>query len=69
MKCTSFYPGPSGKLLAFFDDAPYQMAEVFVEAAFGGIYFKPDNETESRFPTQAEMLAMANCPINQVRGN
>jgi len=68
MKCTSFF-NRSGTILVSFDSAPYRMAEVFVEAAFGGIYFRPDGEDKSRFPTEAEMKAMAACPENQVRGN
>ena len=68
MKCTSFF-NRSGTILVSFDSAPYRMAEVFVEDAFGGIYFRPDNEAESRFPTESEMKAMAECPTHQVRGN
>jgi len=68
MKCTSFF-NRSGTIIVSFDSAPYRTAEVFVEAAFGGIYFKPDGEDKSRFPTESEMKAMAECPTHQVRGN
>ena len=65
MKC-EFIVNRSGVLICSFTGTSFRLAEVVVEAAFGGIYITPIAE-EYRFPTLAEMQAIAAC--QEVGGN